>query len=91
MSLKDKTICHPIRMHFWNRRWNQKENLHGAYLAYTQGDAHENPKPEKGGGEKRPGEEKTVRGGKGGQGRKNPGEEPPSKIMPARAADTRPV
>ena len=35
--------------------------MHGAYLAYTQGDAHENPKPEKGGG-KRPGEEKTVGG-----------------------------
>ena len=36
---------------------DHKENLHGAYLAYTQGDAHENPKPEKG-GERRSGEEK---------------------------------
>ena len=26
---------------------SHKENLHGAYLAFTQGDAHENPTPEK--------------------------------------------
>ena len=45
-----------------------KENLHGAYLAFTQGDAHENPKPEKG-GERRSGEKKP-RGGKKTQGRK---------------------
>ena len=50
------------------RHEGRTENLHGAYLAYTQGDAHENPKPEKG-GERRSGEEKTVRGGKDGQGR----------------------
>ena len=69
---------------------HHKENLHGAYLAYTQGDAHENPKPEKGGG-------KTVRGERT-QGRKEnpgeekkPGEETTPKKMPARAADTRPV
>ena len=50
-------------------------------------------------------EPKAGKGGGNGQGRKrrsggrkrrsgeekNPGEEPPSKIMPARAADTRPV
>ena len=51
------------------RHEGRTEKLHGAYLAYTQGDAHENPKPEKG-GERRSGEEKTVRGGKDGQGRK---------------------
>ena len=52
------------------RHEGRTEKLHGAYLAYTQGDAHENPNPEEKGGERRPGEEKTVRGGKGGQGRK---------------------
>ena len=52
-----------------------KENLHGAYLAFTQGDAHENPKPEKGGND--------------GQGRKNPGEETTAKKSSAPAADTR--
>ena len=61
----------------------------GAYLAYTEGDAHENPKPDKGGengqGRKNPGEEMKPRGGK------NPGEETPSKIMSAPAADTRPA
>ena len=47
---------------------SHKETLHGAYLTYTQGDAHENPMPEKGWG-------KTVRGERT-QGRKeNPGEE----------------
>ena len=70
---------------------DHKEKLHGAYLAYTQGDAHENPKPEKGGG-------KTTRGGKDGQGRKrrsgeekNPGEETTAKKSSAPAADTRPA
>ena len=52
------------------RHEGRTEKLHDAYLAYTQGDAHENPNPEEKGGERRPGEEKTVRGGKGGQGRK---------------------
>ena len=69
---------------------DHKEKLHGAYLAYTQGDAHENPKPEKG-GERRSGEEKTVRGGKDGQGRKKPGEETTAKKSSAPAADTRPA
>ena len=50
-------------------RLTESVSTDGAYLAYTQGDAHENPKPEKG-GERRSGEEKTVRGGKDGQGRK---------------------
>ena len=56
---------------------NHKETLHGAYLAYTQGDAHESPKPEK--------------GGEDGQGRKNPGEETTAKKSSAPAADTRPA
>ena len=56
---------------------DHKENLHGAYLAYTQGDAHENPKPEKGGDD--------------GEGRKNPGEETTAKKSSAPAADTRPA
>ena len=43
-------------------RLTESVSTDGAYLAYTQGDAHENPKPEKGGG-RRSGEEKTVRGG----------------------------
>ena len=56
-----------------------------------QGDAQETPKPEKG-GKRRSGEEKTVRGGKGGQGRKNtPWEETAPKEFPTRAAHTRPV
>ena len=65
--------------------------MHGAYLAYTEGDAHENPKPEKRRGKdgqgrkRRSGEEKAVRGGK------KTGEETTPKKMPARAADTRPV
>ena len=47
----------------------RKENLHGAYLAYTEGDAHENPKPEKRrvkdgqGRKRRSGEDTAVRGG----------------------------
>jgi len=55
-----------------------------------QGDAQETPKPEKG-GKIRSGEEKTVWGGKGGQGRKNPRGGNNPKKMPARAADTLPV
>ena len=51
--------------------------MHGAYLAYTQGDAHENPKPEKGGDD--------------GEGRKNSGEETTAKKSSAHAADTRPA
>ena len=66
----------------------RSENFHGAYLAYTQGDAHENPKPEKGGGN---GQGRKTQGRKENPGEENPGEEPPSKIMPARATDTRPV
>ena len=61
-----------VQMHEvpYNKGQLHNEHLHGAYLAYTQGDAHENPKPEKGGG-------KTVRGERT-QGRKeNPGEEKP--------------
>ena len=57
----------------------------GAYLAYTEGDAQENPKPEKGGEEKPPGGQTAARGGK------KTGEETTPKKMPARAADTRPV
>ena len=55
----------------------RSENFHGAYLAYTQGDAHENPKPEKGGDD--------------GEGRKNSGEETTAKKSSAHAADTRPA
>ena len=57
---------------------SRTEKLHGAYLAYTQGDAHENPKPEKG-GERRSGEEKKT------------GEKTTTKKLSAPAADTRPA
>ena len=55
---------------------SRTEELHGAYQL-TQGDAHENPKPEKEGDD--------------GQGRKNPGEETTAKTSSAPAADTRPA
>ena len=58
-------------------RLTESVSTDGAYLAYTQGDAHENPKPEKGGDD--------------GEGRKNPGEETTAKKSSAPAADTRPA
>ena len=81
-----------IRLHTYSsyRAVFQSESVStdGAYLGYTQGDAHENPKPEKGGNTVR-GE--RTQGRKENPGEENPGEETPPKKMPARSADTRPV
>ena len=49
------------------------------------------PQRRKKGGKSRSGEEKTVRGGSGGQGRNKTGEETTATKLPAHAADTRPA
>ena len=60
------------------------ENLHAA---------KGNPTPTKAGQgrKRRAGEEKSVRGGSGGQGRNKTGEETTATKLPAHAADTRPA